>query len=56
VALQAVGAIAVPIIETPQDVETAMAAGPEPVERCGERLARLFDVAFDLPAAKPHLS
>jgi glycerate kinase len=56
VALQAVGAITVPIVETPQDLETAMTAGTAPVERCGERLARLFDAAIGLPAATPHLS
>lgn len=55
-ALAAVGAIAVPVVESPQDVEAAMAAGTPPVERCGERIARLVSVAFDLPAATPHLS
>jgi glycerate kinase len=40
-ALAAVGAIAVPVTERPQTVEDAMAAGSEPVARCGERLARL---------------
>ncbi len=40
-ALAAVGAIAVPVIERPQSVEEAMAAGTAPLERCGERLARL---------------
>ena len=56
VALAAVGAIAVPVVETPRTVEEAMAAGTAPVERCGERLARLFDAAIGLPAATPHLS
>ncbi len=55
-ALAAVGAIAVPIVETPQDLEAAIAAGVAPVERCGERIARLFSAAMDLPAATPHLS
>ncbi len=55
-ALASVGAIAVPIVETPQDLEAAMAAGTAPVERCGERIARLFGAAMDLPAATPHLS
>jgi glycerate 2-kinase len=41
-ALAAVGAIAVPVTERPQTVEAAMAAGTAPIERCGERLARLL--------------
>ena len=56
VAMQAVGAIAVPVVETPQTVEAAMDAGTAPVERCGERIARLFGAAIALPAATPHLS
>jgi glycerate kinase len=40
-ALAAVGAVAVPVAERPQSIEEAMAAGPAPLERCGERLARL---------------
>ncbi len=40
-ALAAVGAVAVPVAERPQSVEDAIAAGWEPVTRCGERLARL---------------
>ncbi|HEU0245278.1 MAG TPA: glycerate kinase [Candidatus Limnocylindrales bacterium] len=40
-ALAAVGAVAMPVTERPQSVEEAMAAGTAPVERCGERLARL---------------
>lgn len=40
-ALAAVGAIAVPVVERPQSVEEAMAAGVEPIVRCGERVARL---------------
>jgi len=40
-ALAAVGAVAVPVVERPQSVEEAMAAGTGPLERCGERLARL---------------
>jgi glycerate kinase len=43
-ALAAVGAIAVPVTERPQTVEDAMAAGPAPLERCGERIARLVGV------------
>jgi len=40
-ALAQVGAIAVPVTERPQTVEEAMAAGPAPLERCGERIANL---------------
>jgi glycerate kinase len=43
-ALAAVGAVAVAISEGPQSVEAAMAAGTAPVERCGERLARLASI------------
>ena len=40
-ALADVGATAVPVVERPMSVEEAMAAGTGPLERCGERLARL---------------
>ncbi len=40
-ALAAFGAVAVPVVERPQSIETAMAAGPAPLERCAERVARL---------------
>ncbi len=40
-ALSAVGAIAVPVVERPQTVEEAMAAGTRPLERCAARIARL---------------
>jgi glycerate 2-kinase len=43
-ALANVGAVAVPVAETPQSIEDAMAAGPAPLERCGERIARLLFV------------
>lgn len=43
-ALAAVGALAVPVSERPQSVEAAMAAGTAPVERCGERIARLASI------------
>ena len=43
-ALAAVGAIAVPVVERPQSVEEAMAAGIAPLERCGERIARLVSL------------
>ena len=43
-ALAAVGAVAVPVAEQPQSVEAAMAAGVAPLERCGERVARLVSL------------
>ena len=43
-ALRPLGAVVVPVVERPQTVEEAMAAGPAPVERCGERLARILDL------------
>jgi glycerate 2-kinase len=43
-ALAAVDALAVPVVERPQSVEEAMAAGVEPLVRCGERLARLLSL------------
>jgi glycerate 2-kinase len=43
-ALAAVGAVAVPVVERPQSVEEAMAAGVAPLERCGERIARLVSL------------
>jgi glycerate kinase len=43
-ALAAVGAIAVPVVERPQSVEAAMAAGIDPLVRCGTRLARLVSL------------
>ena len=43
-ALRPLGAVVVPVVERPQTVEEAMAAGPAPVERCGERLAGILDL------------
>ena len=43
-ALAAVGAIAVPVVEQPQSIDEAMAAGTAPLVRCGERVARLIDL------------
>jgi glycerate kinase len=45
--LAAVGAVAVPASEGPGTVEAAMAAGAAPLERCGERVARLLGLASD---------
>jgi glycerate kinase len=44
-ALAVVGAVTVPVTERPQTIDEAMAAGVAPVERCGERLARLVGMA-----------
>lgn len=43
-ALGAVGAAAIFVWEEPVDLETAIAAGAAPLERCGERLARSWPV------------
>lgn len=43
-ALAAVGAVVVPVTERPQTIEEAMVAGASPVERCGERVARLVSM------------
>jgi glycerate kinase len=43
-ALRPLGAVVVPVVERPQTVAAAMASGAEPLERCGERIARLFDL------------
>ena len=43
-ALAAVGAVAVPVVEHPMSIEAAMASGTGPLERCGERLARLVSI------------
>jgi glycerate kinase len=43
-ALATLGAVAVPVMEGPSTVEEAMAAGPAPVHRCGERIARLVGI------------
>ncbi len=43
-ALGRLGAVVVPVAEGPASVEAAMAAGAEPVARCGERLARLISM------------
>ena len=43
-ALARLSAVVVPIAEQPQSIEVAMAAGSPPVERCGERIARLVSI------------
>ena len=44
-ALMSFGAVAVPVAEGPISIEEAMAAGPGPVERAAERVARLLTLA-----------
>jgi glycerate kinase len=43
-ALRSVGVVVVPVVERPQTVEEAMAAGTAPLERCGERIAGLISL------------
>jgi glycerate kinase len=53
-ALGQLGVVVVPVVERPQTVEQAMAAGPAPLERCGERIARLITLgAGPVAAARP---
>jgi glycerate kinase len=44
-ALAAVGATAVPVWKTPVPLEVALAAGADPLEACGERLARAWTIS-----------
>jgi glycerate kinase len=44
--LSELGAVTFGVAEAPISLEAAMAAGTAPVERCGRRLARLFDLAL----------
>ncbi|MBP1706129.1 MAG: glycerate kinase, partial [Chloroflexi bacterium] len=52
-ALAAVGAVVVSVAERSQSIEEAMAAGTIPLERCGERLARLVELGMSLAARRP---
>ncbi|HYO43693.1 MAG TPA: glycerate kinase [Candidatus Limnocylindrales bacterium] len=55
-ALASVGAVAVPVSEGPGTVEAAMAAGAAPLERCGERIARLMSLGVGvLVAIEPEI-
>lgn len=47
-ALAALGVVAVPVVERPGSLEEAIAAGPAPLERAGERIARLVSMAMGL--------
>ena len=49
-ALAPFGTIVVPVVERPMAVEDAMAAGAAPIERVGERIARLVTVAANAAA------
>ena len=46
--LTALGVVVVPVSEAPQSIEAAMAAGTEPLVRCGDRLARLVSLGLGL--------
>jgi glycerate kinase len=50
-ALRPLGVVVVPVVEQPVTVEEAMAAGSAPVERCGERIARILDLGRLLAAS-----
>jgi glycerate 2-kinase len=43
--LAGLGAVTVGVSEAPTSLEAAMAAGADPVRRCGRRIARLFNLA-----------
>lgn len=43
-ALASLGVVVVPVVERPQSVAEAMAAGAAPLLRCGERIARLLEL------------
>lgn len=46
--LGALGVVVVPVVERPQTLEEAMAAGVVPLERCSERIARLVSLGATL--------
>jgi glycerate kinase len=51
-ALGRLGVIVVPVVERPMSVEEAMAAGAAPLERAGERLARLVSLGLVLAVGR----
>ncbi len=51
-ALRPFGVIVVPVVERPQTVGEAMAAGAEPLERCGERIAGLVLAGEEITIAR----
>ena len=52
-ALGSIGVTVVPVSEGPQTVEKAMAAGAAPLERCGERIARLVSLGREWRTGEP---
>ena len=46
-ALGELGVVVMPVVERPQTVEEAMAAGTAPLKRCGERIGRLVALGSD---------
>lgn len=44
-ALATVGAVAMPVIESPMDLDAAIALGATPIERAAERVARIWSLA-----------
>ena len=50
-ALGRLGVAVVPVVERPQTVAEAMTAGATPLERCGERVARLVDLGRRVAAS-----
>ncbi|HVA87453.1 MAG TPA: glycerate kinase [Candidatus Saccharimonadales bacterium] len=50
-ALRPLGAVVVPVVETPMTVHEAMALGRGPVERCGERIAALVSIGLSIGRA-----
>ncbi len=52
-ALRPFGAVVVPVVERPQSIEAAMAAGAGPLERCGERIAQLVGLGGRIGASSP---
>ena len=52
-ALAAFDVITVPVVERPQSVEEAMAAGSDPVQRCGARIALLINLGQRAGASSP---
>jgi glycerate kinase len=52
-ALAPLGVVVVPVVERPQSIEEAIAAGADPVIRCGERIARLISAGQQAAASSP---
>jgi glycerate kinase len=51
--LAELGVVAVGVSEAPTSLEAAMAAGPEPVRRCGRRIARFVSLGVALGERTP---